>query len=239
MTQQAENKPGVGSQSAGFQGAGQQMEEVLHLMAVLRSSCPWVKEQTHASIMRYLPEETYEVVEAVEDPAGTNLPLLKEELGDVLLNIVFHAQLASEVPRQEGGFGMEDVAATLAAKLVRRNPHVFGPTGGQGPDGLSSGEIDRAWKALKEAEKPERTGPFDGLPPALPALALAAKVGERAQRAGLEPAPAPEGLPSFASEEELGAYLFGLVTAASEAGLDAERALRGHLRSITGASTTG
>lgn len=222
-----------------MQGAGLQMEEVLRLMSVLRSSCPWVKEQTHASIMRYLPEETYEVVEAVEDPAGTNLPLLKEELGDVLLNIVFHAQLASEVPRQEGGFGMEDVAATLAAKLVRRNPHVFGPTGGQGPDGLSSGEIDRAWKALKEAEKPERTGPFDGLPPALPALALAAKVGERAQRAGLEPAPAPESLPSFASEEELGAYLFGLVTAASRAGLDAERALRGHLRSITGASASG
>lgn len=209
--------------------------ELLHIMQTLRGpgGCAWTAAQTHQSIMHYLIEETYEVVEAVEDSPGVNLPLLREELGDVLLNVIFHAQMASEVPAERGGFDIDDVIADLAAKLVRRNPHVFGSRGGTAP-APSAQEIFEAWDELKKAEKPERTGGLDGIPPHLPALALAAKTLGKASKAGLRPSQGetPAGLPAgIETEEALGAYLFELVAATQNAGLDAERALRNYTRS--------
>lgn len=214
---------------------GGSFEHLMGLMQTLRSpdGCAWTSAQTHASIMHYLIEETYEVAEAVEAPGGVNLPLLREELGDVLLNVIFHATMAAETPAAQGGFTVQDVIDGLAAKLVRRNPHVFGP---QTPEGekLSATEIYETWDRLKKAEKPERTGPFDGLPPALPALALAAKVDEKAEAAGLNltGADAGEQPPAFANEQDLGAYLYQLVASARVAGLDAERALRTYVQGL-------
>lgn len=232
MKQPIEEQPEPGAEPGNL---GASFEHLMELMQTLRGpgGCAWTSAQTHASIMHYLIEETYEVAEAVEAPGGVNLPLLREELGDVLLNVIFHATMAAETPTDQGGFTVQDVIDGLAAKLVRRNPHVFGP---QPPEGekLSATEIYEAWDRLKKAEKPERTGPFDGLPPALPALALAAKVDEKAEAAGLNltGADAGEQLPAFANEQELGAYLYELVASARVAGLDAERALRTYVQGL-------
>lgn len=214
---------------------GGSFEHLMGLMQTLRSpdGCAWTSAQTHASIMHYLIEETYEVAEAVEAPGGVNLPLLREELGDVLLNVIFHAIMAAETPAAQGGFTMQDVINGLAAKLVRRNPHVFAATG-QSSEKLSAADIFETWDQLKKAEKPERTGPFDGLPRALPALALAAKVAERAEISGdgLTGAGAGGQLPAFANEQELGAYLYELAAFTRTAGLDAERALRTYVQGL-------
>ena len=205
---------------------GGSFEHLMGLMQTLRSpdGCAWTSAQTNASI---------EVAEAVEAPGGVNLPLLREELGDVLLNVIFHATMAAETPAAQGGFTMQDVIDGLAAKLVRRNPHVFAATD-QGNEKLSAADIYDAWDQLKKAEKPERTGPFDGLPPALPALALAAKVAERAEAAGADLTGADAGgqLPAFANEQELGAYLYKLAASTRTAGLDAERALRTYMQGL-------
>ncbi|MGV3102433.1 MazG nucleotide pyrophosphohydrolase domain-containing protein [Rothia sp. 32237D007AR] len=215
---------------------GASFEHLMGLMHTLRSpgGCAWTKAQTHASIMHFLIEETYEVAEAVEAPGGINLPLLREELGDVLLNVIFHATMASETPAEQGGFTMQEVIKGLAAKLIGRNPHVFGAPADR-RENLSATDISEAWDHLKKAEKPERTGPFDGLPPALPALALAAKVGQKAEAAGVDVNPADAGgqPPAFGTEQELGAYLYALVDAARSCGLDAERALRTYVQGIT------
>lgn len=216
--------------------AGEGLEHLLHLFATLRNpgGCAWTAAQTHQSIMHYLVEETYEVVEAVEATGGVNLPLLREELGDVLLNVIFHAQLASEVPAEQGGFDLTDVIQGLSDKLIRRNPHVFGSRAGQGHP--TAQDIYETWDAIKQAEKPERTGVLDGIPPGLPALASAsalqgklAKVGEGPRAEGQD---APSPVPPFTSEEELGAYLYQVVASARSAGLDAERALRAYNRGV-------
>lgn len=235
MTQKPESgatAPGdaLCAESGSVQG---EFQRLLDLMDALRrpGGCAWTGAQTHQSIMHYLIEETYEVVEAVEGPQGVNLPLLREELGDVLLNVIFHARLASEVPVEQGGFSIHDVVAALAEKLVRRNPHVFGGTGDSG-SGLSAQEIFEAWDQLKKVEKPERTGVLDGVPPHLPALALAEKALSKAAQAGLVEGDEPASLPSgLESEEDVGAYLFELVAGARAAGFDAERALRNYTRS--------
>ncbi|MFW0183018.1 MazG nucleotide pyrophosphohydrolase domain-containing protein [Rothia sp. CCM 9417] len=234
---EATNRQGTGQQIPGSDRTptAADFSQLLEIMQTLRQpgGCAWTGAQTHQSIMHYLIEETYEVLEALEDPRGLNLPLLREELGDVLLNLIFHAQMASEVPAELGGFGMEDVVADLAAKLIRRNPHVFSPREGDGP-GPSAQEICEAWDRLKKLEKPERRGLLDGIPPHLPALALADKTLDKASKAGLWPCQGenPAGLPAgIETEEALGAYLFELVAAARAAGLDAERSLRSHTRS--------
>src|SRR3712207_2997661 len=136
----------------------------------LRLECPWDREQTHRSLARYLLEETYEVLEAIEgdDPAH-----LREELGDLLLQVVFHARVASERPAEQGGFDVEDVAGGIVDKLVHRHPHVFA-----GLEVADADEVDRNWEALKAAEK-QRTGLLEGVPAALPALAWADKVIDR------------------------------------------------------------
>ncbi|NUS36823.1 MAG: nucleotide pyrophosphohydrolase [Pseudarthrobacter sp.] len=174
---------------------------------------------THASLVEYLLEEAYEVVETIEE--GHADAELQAELGDVLLQVVLHARLAQE----RGAFTFDDVARGLAAKMVRRNPHVFRPDGSlQDSFPATVAEIEQKWDAVKRAEKPHRVDPFEGIPQALPALARAQKSLDRAQRAGLG---LPGGVPVPDSEEELGELLLGVVRSARDAGLDAERALRG------------
>ena len=177
--------------------AGEAFERLVEIMDALRSpgGCPWDGEQTHYSLVRYLIEESYEVVEAIEAPDGVDRTLLREELGDVLLQVVFHSRIAEETPAEAGGFDVAEVVEQLNAKLVRRHPHVFGDE----PDPEAAGEepvderrlerLTRRWDAIKREEKPERSDPFDGIPPALPALALAEKTLSKAAKAGL---PLPE-----------------------------------------------
>jgi XTP/dITP diphosphohydrolase len=225
-----------------------QLERAVQVMDRLRSpgGCPWDAAQTHESLTRYLLEETYEVIEAIETG---DLQLLREELGDLLLQVLFHARLAEELAEDER-FGIEDVAGALADKLVSRHPHVFGDV-----QVSSVEEQTELWEELKVAEK-GRTSAVDGVPLAQPALALAAKLISRASRAGLgdvggasgvdETADAPAsgdsgprvatnssplgGSGRHSAEEvaegEIGARLFAVVRDAVAAGVDPEAALR-------------
>ncbi|WP_426990636.1 MazG nucleotide pyrophosphohydrolase domain-containing protein [Pseudarthrobacter sp. Y6] len=178
---------------------------------------------THASLVEYLLEEAFEVAETIE--TGADDAELRGELGDVLLQVVLHARLAEE----RGTFTFDDVARGLSAKMVRRNPHVFRPDGTlQDSFPASVAEIVRKWDAVKTAERPERTGPFEGIPDALPALAKAQKFLDRAERAGsvVELVETQD----VETEEELGDLLLAVVGSARARGFDAERALRGAIR---------
>ena len=185
--------------------------ELVAVMDRLRSpgGCPWDAEQTHASLLPYVVEEAHELVEAVE--TGTRDDVL-EELGDVLLQVVFHARLAQEDP--DAPFDLDDVARGTAAKLVARHPHVF--AGAHAPD---ADAVKARWDELKKAEK-GRESALDGVPPSLGALARAAKLASRAHRAGLDARPAADGAGS------LGDRLLRLVLEAVDAGLDPEAELR-------------
>jgi XTP/dITP diphosphohydrolase len=187
-----------------------QLERAVKVMDRLRSpgGCPWDAAQTHASLARYLLEETYEVLEAIE--TGDEL-LLREELGDLLLQVLFHARLAEEGPQP---YSIEDVARELADKLIRRHPHVFESDGGPPSDPHA---LNETWERQKISEK-GRTSALDGVPVAQPALALAAKLVARAGRAGIDVAPE--------SGDEFGERLFALVRDAVVAGVDPEGALR-------------
>ena len=134
--------------------------------------CPWDREQTHASLARHLVEEAYEVLDAIEEGDPEHL---REELGDLLLQVVFHAQLAEDA----GDFDVDGVARAITEKLVRRHPHVFGDL-----QVASAGEVVRNWEAIKREEE-GRTDPLAGIPSALPALQLAAKLQKRAPAGGL------------------------------------------------------
>lgn len=191
------------------------LEGVAELVAVmdrLRSpgGCPWDREQTHASLLPYLLEEAFELVEAVE--TGTREDLL-EELGDVLLQVVFHARVAQEDP--EAPFDIDDVARRTARKLVARHPHVFAEA--HAPDAEA---VRVSWEALKKAEK-QRESVFDGVPVALPALARAAKIAGRAERTGITVAVEGDGP---------GERLLRLALEVRAAGGDPETALREALR---------
>jgi XTP/dITP diphosphohydrolase len=171
-------------------------------MDTLRVSCPWDREQTHSSLLRYLLEETYEAAEAIE--AG-DLAALREEIGDVMFQAFFHARIAAERPLDEGGFTIDDVADTLAAKLIRRHPHVFGSVSVS-----SAADVNANWEEIKKAERAakaalagdsasgEVTGPsvLDGVPFGQPALSLAAQLQRRAERAGIAVPAAPVGGPA-------------------------------------------
>lgn len=199
------------------------------MIAALREHCPWMGALTHESLVEYLLEEAYEVAETIETGAGD--AELQSELGDVLLQVVLHARLAEE----RGAFDLGDVARGLKAKMIRRNPHVFRPDGSlQDSFPATVEEIVLKWDAVKKAEMPERGHVFDGVPAALPALARAQKLLDRAERAGMAAAAgqtaAGTAVDLPAAEEELGDLLFGIVAAARAGGLDAERALRGALR---------
>jgi XTP/dITP diphosphohydrolase len=199
------------------------LERAVEVMDRLRSpgGCPWDADQTHASLARYLVEESYEVLEAIETG---DAELLREELGDLLLQVLFHARIAQEAP---DGFGIDEVAGDLVEKLVRRHPHVFA-----GAESGSADQLNETWERQKAAEK-GRTSAVDGVPVAQPALALTAKLVSRAQRHGVEAA-APEG-------DGIGARLFALVQEAVTEGVDPEtelrRAARDYRRAIIAAET--
>jgi XTP/dITP diphosphohydrolase len=193
-------------------GAG--VLDVVGVMDRLRSpgGCPWDAEQTHRSLAPYLLEESYELLEAIE---LDDLAHLREELGDVLLQVAFHARLAEERPGPEH-FSIDDVAADLVAKLIRRHPHVFA-----GREVASAADLAANWEAIKAAEK-RRESVTDGVPLGQPALALAAKLQRRAQKAGVEV--------TLPAGDDLGARLFALVGKAVAAGEDPEAALRATAR---------
>nr|WP_269327532.1 MazG family protein [Kineosporia mesophila] len=184
-------------------------------MDTLRSpgGCPWDGEQTHTSLLPYLLEEAHEVIEAVEsgDPAH-----VQEELGDLLLQVVFHARVAEE----EAGFGIDEVAAGIVAKLIRRHPHVFGDG-----EAESAQDVEVSWEALKAAEKAGRQG-FEGIPATLPALARAQKMIGRLSRAGAD---LDEAVEKAADGDELAAALLRLVVLSRVSGQDAEATLRAAL----------
>jgi len=201
-------------------------------IAELRVHCPWMGALTHESLVEYLLEEAYEVAETIETAGGD--AELKAELGDVLLQVVLHARLAQE----RGSFDLDDVARGLTAKMIRRNPHVFRPDGSlQESFPATVEEIVQTWDAVKRSEQvlhsgsahssaaPSRGGALDGVPDALPALARAQKLLDRAERAGFPASAGPVDVP--ASEDDLGDLLFAIAAAARARGLDSERALRG------------
>lgn len=170
--------------------------------------CPWDAAQTHASLAPYLLEETYEALEAID--SGDPGPL-REELGDLLLQVLFHARLAEELPADER-FDIDDIAADLVTKLVHRHPHVFADTAAD-----TAAQVEANWDQLKRVEK-RRESVTDGIPGAQPALALAAKLVSRTRRAGVDvPLPAAD---------DLGGKLFALAAEAVAAGLDPEQELR-------------
>lgn len=202
------------------------LDELVAVMARLRGpgGCPWDAQQTHASLVPYVIEEAHELAEAIEAAAAgsDDDAHVREELGDVLLQVVFHADIA----RAEGRFDLDDVARALTEKLRRRHPHVFADTAVGGVD-----DVVANWDAIKREEKPERGSALDGIPSSLPALARAEKVLRRAQRAGLD-VPVAADASGPASEAELGRALLAAVRGAAERGLDAERALRGAIREL-------
>ena len=196
-----------------------QLQRAVEVMNQLRSpgGCPWDAAQTHASLAKYLIEECYEVLEAIETG---DLALLREELGDLLLQVLFHARVTEELPSDQA-FSIEDVAADLVDKLVRRHPHVFA-----GALGGSADALNETWERQKVAEK-GRTSATDGVPLAQPALALAATLVSRAARADLSVTPAPT--------EEFGERLFAVAREAVAAGVDPESALRATARAYRAA----
>jgi XTP/dITP diphosphohydrolase len=193
---------------------GDALLDFLDDMRRLRRECPWKREQTHRSLARYLQEESAETVEAIDSGDDDHL---REELGDLLLQVYFHAVIAEET----GAFTIDDVARVISEKMHRRNPHVFGSDGS--PTTLTAEEVDRQWQQIKASERP-RPSPYDGIAPGLPALLLATKILERLPAAGS--AAADPGGPSA----ELGDRLLALVGEAVAAGADPEQALRDAVR---------
>ena len=208
---------------------GAHLLELVAVVDTLRRSCPWDREQTHASLLRYLLEEAYEAAETIE---ADDMPALREEIGDVLFQVLFHARIASERSADDGGFTIDDVADTLAAKLIRRHPHVFA-----GVSVSSAAAVNANWEEIKKAEraaKAAETGSgqpsaLDGVVFGQPALSLAAQLQRRAERAGF-PTALPSSDDGVTAAEDVGNELFRLVARASAAGIDPELELRSAAR---------
>lgn len=208
---------------------GHVFEQLVAIMDRLREGCPWDREQTFASLRPYLVEETAEALEALDN---ADWPHFCEELGDILLQVVFHARMG----REAGAFDVVDVVESINRKMTARHPHVFGAS-----DASTAEEVLKQWEELKRAEKPhEESGhALKHLPPALPALQAAQKTSERAAKRGFEwpsdaelDAKVREELAELAaavtpeaSDEELGDLLFAVVNLARRRNLDAEGAL--------------
>jgi XTP/dITP diphosphohydrolase len=195
--------------------SGRGLIELVTMMDVLRRNCPWDSEQTHRSLARYLLEETYETLEAIElgDPDA-----LLEELGDVLLQVLFHSRIAAEADPGAGRFDIDDVAFRLRDKLVARHPHVFA-SDTPGGAARSADEVRVRWEEIKAEEK-SRSSVLDGIPMGMPGLALADKLVGRAQSVRVD-------VGQVAVEAwGIGGQLLQLVTRARAAGVDPEQAMR-------------
>ncbi|MFI6357418.1 nucleoside triphosphate pyrophosphohydrolase [Streptomyces sp. NPDC050743] len=196
---------------ASYDLPGARLLDLVQVMDRIRAECPWSSRQTHQGLTKYGIEEAYELVEAIE--AGDREEL-REELGDVLLQVVFHSRIAEEHP--ETPFSVDDVAGGIVAKLVHRHPHVFGDEKAETPE-----DVKAHWLRTKAEEK-RRTSVTEGVPLGQPGLALAAKLASRARTAGLD-VPLPEG-------EGVGYQLLALAARAETEGVDPEAALRAAAR---------
>lgn len=204
---------------------GARLLDLVSTMDTLRVKCPWDAKQTHETLAPHLIEESYEALEALEDG---DQAALREELGDVLLQVAFHARVAAE--RTDGtGYTIDDVADGIVAKLARRHPHVFGEVEVSGAD-----EVKQNWDAIKAAERTSPDGVpgsvLAGVPFGQPALALAAQLQRRAERSGVPIDLANQAPPPGDESAALGAELFLLVARARAAGLDPELELRAAAR---------
>ncbi|CAB4628142.1 MAG: nucleoside triphosphate pyrophosphohydrolase [Actinobacteria bacterium] len=206
------------------------IDELIQTARQLRApgGCPWDAEQTHQSLAKYLIEETYELIDAIE---SNDRQQILEELGDVFYHVVFHSDLAESGSLGEP-FNIQDVAELSIAKMKGRHPHVFGtPEELEKYKAETGDDVMKSWDAHKMKEKPERQSVLDGIPSSLPALLLADKVIGKAQKLGVLES---EATPAFALEDEdqLGGLLLALVLSAKHQGLDAERALRETIREL-------
>jgi XTP/dITP diphosphohydrolase len=207
---------------------GARLLDLIAVVDTLRTSCPWDREQTHASLLRYLLEEAYEAAETIE---ADDMVALREEIGDVLFQVLFHARIASERSAADGGFTIDDVADTLAAKLIRRHPHVFA-----GVSVGSAADVNANWEEIKQAERAAKAaetgaGPssvLDGVVFGQPALSLAAQLQRRAERVGFPAALPPSS--GASTVDDIGEELFRIVARACAAGLDPELELRSAAR---------
>lgn len=205
------------------------LDELIGVLERLRApgGCAWDQEQTHQSLVKYLVEETYELIDAIE---SGNRDELIEELGDVLYQVVFHSDIAANTPGED--FTLEDVAERMTQKMIGRHPHVFGDAAAQAELNIrSADDVVAVWDDFKAAEKPARTSVLDGIPQGMPALALADKVIGRAQKIGVLEANAVAPVP-LGTEAEVGGLLLAIVASAKAQGFDAERALRATLRGL-------
>jgi tetrapyrrole methylase family protein/MazG family protein len=206
------------------------IDRLKQIVERLRSpdGCPWDREQTHASLKPHIIEECYELIDAIDDQDDEGM---QEELGDVLLQVVLHAQMASE----EGRFDFDSVAEVISEKLIRRHPHVFGDT-----KLATSDAVLKQWDAIKRGEKTDRESALDGVPRGLPGLAKAQKMQSKAARVGFDWPDAVGSLEKVKEEireieqagtgeklaEELGDLLFSVVNFARKSKLDAEELLQ-------------
>ncbi|MEU0948730.1 nucleoside triphosphate pyrophosphohydrolase [Streptomyces canus] len=196
---------------ASYDLPGARLLDLVQVMDRIRTECPWSSRQTHEGLAKYGIEEAYELVEAIEEGDRDEL---REELGDVLLQVVFHARIAEEDP--DAPFSVDDVAGGIVAKLIHRHPHVFGDERADTPE-----EVKAHWLRTKAIEK-QRTSVTEGIPLGQPGLALAAKLASRVRTAGLDvPLPKTEGI---------GYELLTLATRAEAEGVDPEAALRAAAR---------
>ena len=197
---------------------GSQLQRLVEVMDQLRSpgGCPWDAEQTHESLLKYLLEESYEFVDAVQ--SGNRVDM-REELGDVLLQVYFHARIAEEDPNDP--FSIQDVAESIADKLIRRHPHVFA-----GVEVRDSAEVLQNWEEIKKQEK-GRTSALDGIAMGQPALPLIAKLLYRASKYGVDVVTPPAiDMDKEADENGVGEALLTVIAWAHSNGIDAESALR-------------
>ncbi|MGW0081271.1 nucleoside triphosphate pyrophosphohydrolase [Streptomyces sp. NPDC003393] len=196
---------------ASYDLPGARLLDLVQVMDRIRAECPWSSRQTHQGLAKYAIEEAYELVESIEEGEREEL---REELGDVLLQVVFHARIAEEDPDEP--FSIDDVAGGIVAKLIHRHPHVFGEETATTPE-----EVKEHWLRTKAEEK-RRTSVTEGIPLHQPGLALAAKLASRVRTAGLE-VPFPGG-------EGVGYELLALAARAEAEGVDPEAALRAAAR---------
>ncbi|MFJ4772552.1 nucleoside triphosphate pyrophosphohydrolase [Streptomyces uncialis] len=198
---------------------GARLLDLVQVLDRIRAECPWSSRQTHEDLVKYAIEESYELVEAIEDGDRDEL---REELGDVLLQVIFHARIAEE--DEEAPFSVDDVAAGIVTKLINRHPHVFGDAVARTPE-----DVRAQWLRVKAEEK-DRDSVTDGVPLGQPGLALAAKLASRARTGGL-PVPVPSG-------PGIGYGLLAMAVRAEAEGVDPEAALRAAARAYRDAIRT-